>query len=75
MTSPMMLNQQKIENFVIIAGLKSETIGKQINRIPSSRLLISSLSGLALRMQFNCSASLAMSTSVLNALPGKPDIK
>ena len=27
----------KIENYVIIAGLKSETIGKLINRIPGSR--------------------------------------
>ena len=38
-------------------------MGKLINRIPGSRLLISSL------------ASLAMSTSVLKALPGKLDIK
>ena len=50
----MTLNQQKIENFVIIASLKSETMGKLINRIPGSCLLISSLP---------CSASLAMSTS------------
>ena len=28
----------KIENYVIIAGLKRETIGKLINRIPGSRL-------------------------------------
>ena len=34
---------QKIENYVIIASLKSETMGKLINRIPESRLLISSL--------------------------------
>ena len=39
----------KIENYVIIASLKSETMGKLINRIPGSRLLISSLPGLALR--------------------------
>ena len=40
----------KIENYVIIiASLKSETMGKQINRIPSSCLLISSLPGSALR--------------------------
>ena len=38
-------------------------MGKLINRIPGSRLLISSL------------PSLAMSTSVLKALPGKLDIK
>ena len=38
----------KIENYVIIASLKSETMGKLINRIPCSCLLISSLPGLAL---------------------------
>ena len=32
----------KIENNAIIASLKSETMGKLINRIPGSRLLISS---------------------------------
>ena len=45
----MTLNQQKNENYVIIASLKSETMGKLINRIPGSRLLISSLPGSALR--------------------------
>ena len=40
---------QKIEKYVIIAILKSETMGKLINRIPGSRLLISSLPGSALR--------------------------
>ena len=40
---------QKIENNVIIAGLKSTTMGKLISRIPGSRLLISSLPGSALR--------------------------
>ena len=34
----------------LISSLKSETIGKLINRIPGSRLLISSLPGSALRM-------------------------
>ena len=34
---------------VIIASLKSETLGKLINKIPGLRLLISSLPGLALR--------------------------
>ena len=47
MTSLMMLNQHK--NYVIIACLKRETIGKLINRIPGLRLLISSLPGSALR--------------------------
>ena len=45
----MTLNQHKIENNVIIAGLKSETMGKLINRMPGSCLSISSLSGSALR--------------------------
>ena len=49
MTSLMTLNQQKIENYIIVASLKSETMGKLINRLPGSRLLISSLPGLALR--------------------------
>ena len=39
----------KIENYIIIASLKSETMGKLINRIPGSRLLIPSLPGSALR--------------------------
>ena len=40
---------QKYKKYVIIAGLKSETMGKLINRILGSRLLISSLPGSALR--------------------------
>ena len=44
-----MLNQQKIESYVIITSLKSETMGKLINRIPGACLLISSLPGSALR--------------------------
>ena len=39
----------KIKNYVIIASLKRETIGKLINRMPGSRLLISSLPGSARR--------------------------
>ena len=39
----------KIENYVIIVSLKSETMDKLINRIPGSHLLISSLPGSALR--------------------------
>ena len=49
MTSLMTLNQHKIENLVINASLKSETMGKLLNRIPGSRVLISSLPGSALR--------------------------
>ena len=40
---------QKLKNYVIIASLKSDTMSKLINRIPGSRLLISSLPGSALR--------------------------
>ena len=40
---------QEIENYVIIPSLKRETIGKLINIIPGSRLLISSLPASALR--------------------------
>ena len=50
-------------------------MGKLINRIPGSHLLISSLPGSALRRMLNRSANLAMSTSILKALPGKLDIK
>ena len=42
-------NQHKNKKCVIIASLKSETMGKLINRIPGLRLLISSLPGSALR--------------------------
>ena len=45
----MTINQYKIENYVLIASLKSATMGKLINRIPGSCLLISSLPGKALR--------------------------
>ena len=42
---------QKIKKkTVIIASLKSETVGKLINRIPGSRLLVSSLQGSAFRI-------------------------
>ena len=39
----------KIENSVIIASLKSDSMGKLINRIPGLRLLISNLPDSALR--------------------------
>ena len=39
-----------MKNYVIIASLKRETMGKMINRIPGSCILISSLPGSALRM-------------------------
>ena len=53
MTSLMTLNQHKNKKntHVIIASFKSvqQIMGKLINRIPGSRLLISSLPGSALR--------------------------
>ena len=49
MTSSMTLNQHKIKNNVITANLKSETMGKLINRMPGLLRLISSLPGSALR--------------------------
>ena len=49
MTSSMTLNDTKTDNYVIIASLNSESACKLINRIPGSRLLISSLPGSALR--------------------------
>ena len=61
----------KLDNDVIIANLKSESTCKLINRIAGSRLLISSLQ----ERMLNRSTSIAMSTSVLEALPGKLDIK
>ena len=48
---------------------------KLINRIPGSRLFISSLPGSALKTHVESLGKLAMSTSVLKALPGKLDIK
>ena len=50
-------------------------MGKLINRIPGSRHLISSLPGSALRTHVESLGKLAMSTSVVKALPGKLDIK
>ena len=51
-------------------------MGKLINRIPSSRLLISSLSGSALRTLVESLGKLQSdSTSVLKAEPGKLDIE
>ena len=49
MTSLMTLNKHKNRNYVIIASLNRETIGKLINRIPGSHLLISTLQGSTLR--------------------------
>ena len=71
----MTLNQDKIENYGIIACLKSETMGKLINTIPGSRLLISSLPGSALRTLVESFGKPRDVTSILKAMPGKLDIK
>ena len=42
-------NNTKLENYVIITSLKSETMGKLINRIPGSCILVLNLPGSALR--------------------------
>ena len=75
MTSLTTLNQHKNRNYAIIASFKSETMGNLIKRIPGLRLLVSILPGSTLRTFVESLASLAMSTSVLKALPGKLDIK
>ena len=49
-------------------------LGKLINRIPASRLLISSYHARSREHMLKRSASLAVSTSILEALPGKLDI-
>ena len=50
---------------IIIACLKSEKLGKLINRIPGSRLLISSLPGSALRTLVEPLKQVSQSTSIL----------
>ena len=64
----------QVNNYIIIASLKSESACKLINRIhvPGSRLCISSLPGKASRTLVE---SGGWSTSILEALPGKLDIK
>ena len=65
----------KIDNYVIIDSLKSEPVCKLINRIPGSRLLISSLPGSASRMHVKSLGKPHNSTSVLEAELGKLNIK
>ena len=61
----------KFNNYVIIVILKSEPVGKMINRIPGLPLLTSNLPGSALRMY----GKPLNSRSALKALPRKLDIK
>ena len=62
-------------NYIIIASLKSETMGRLINRIPGSRLLISSLPGSALRTHVESLGKPRDVNKRSQALPGKLDIK
>ena len=64
-----------MDNYIITASLKSEQTGKLINRIPGSRLLLSSLPGSTSRMHIESLSKPRDSTSLLKALPGKLDIK
>ena len=64
-----------IENYVIIASLKSESVAELINRIPDSSLLISSLPGSVSRTHVESLGKPCDSTSVLEALPCNLDIK
>ena len=50
MMSLMTLIQHKLENYVMIASLIGELVGKLINRIPGSPFFISSLPDSALRI-------------------------
>ena len=64
-----------INNYIIVAILKSGSIGKLINRISGLCLLISSLPGSASRMHVESFGKPRDSTSVLETLPGKLDMK
>ena len=63
-----------INNYVLIASLKSEQTCKPINRIPCLCLLISSLPGSALRAHVGSLIKHCGSTSVLESFPSKLDI-
>ena len=65
----------KNENYVIIACLKCETMGNLINSIPGLRFLYQVYQAPLRERMLKCSTSLAMPTSVLEALPGQHDIK
>ena len=76
MTSLMTLNQHKNKKkYIISVSLKCSTMGKLINRIPGSRLLMSSLPGLALRKLVESFGKPRDVNNVLKALLGKFDIK
>ena len=62
-------------NYVIIASLKSETMGILIKRIPGLCLLISSLPGSALRTHVELLDKPRDVNTRSQTLPGKLDIK
>ena len=64
-------NDAKFDNDVIITSLKSKSTGKLINRIPGLRLWYQIYQARLRERMFYRSASFAMSTSVLEVLPGK----
>ena len=59
----------------MIASLKSERMGKQINRLPGLCLLISSLPGSALRTHVESLSKPRDVDKSSRVLPGKLDIK
>ena len=67
--------EAKIDNYVIIIGLKSERIGKLIQRIQGSRLFDIKFTSLSFENACRINQQTSWSTSALEALPGKLDIK
>ena len=65
----------KINNYLKISCLKCETSSKLIDRIPGLGLLISSLPGSDSRTHVESLGLPSNSTCVLEAEPGKLDIK
>ena len=66
---------QKNRYYAIFASLKSEQMGKLINKIPGLRFSIPSLPGSASRTHVEFLGKPRDSTSILKALPSKLDIK
>ena len=75
MTPSMTLNRHKIDNYVIIASLKSEATCKLIKRIPGLHLMISSLQGSVLRTLAESLGKPHDSTSLLEACLGNLILK
>ena len=71
MTSSMTSNRHNIDNYVIIASLKSKQTSKLLTRKPGLRLWISSLPDSASRTRVESLGKPRDSTSVLGALRGK----